>query len=187
MAVNRLRSSWPHVIVIALLALGCESSSNSGGGASLDDMANAMEAKKTAKVQQEKSAKEAEERAAQQAAAPPAAAEEAEPAPLETVTARSPKKGQSLEGGGYLSVVTGTRFWAEHQLILDNVRHAMDLYQAEHGNFPKDQDEFMKNIIEANSIKLPELPEGYEYVYDTEEPLVLKMRNTGTGDPNAIQ
>lgn len=186
MATNLPRSTWSLAIVVALSALGCESSSNSGGSASLDDMAGAMEAKKMAKVQQEKAAQEAEERAAQQAASPPVAEE---PAPLETVTARSGQKGKSLEGGGYLSVVAGTRFWAENQMTLNVVRKNMDLYRAGAGNgdYPKTHEEFMKHIIEENSVKLPELPEGWEYVYDPTDPLELKMRNTGTGDPNAIQ
>ena len=110
-----------------------------------------------------------------------------QPGQLEVVTAHSPQKGRSLQGGGYLSVVTGTRFFAEHQLILDNIRHAMDLYRAEHDAYPKTQEDFMRDIIGANMIQLPEPPPGYSYVYDPQEPLVLKMRNDGSGDPQAVE
>jgi hypothetical protein len=164
---------------LAQVMLGCNS-----GGAGMDEMASTVEAQKAVQ-QQEEAARKAEEarKAAAAASAPPA-----EPQ-VEAVTAHSPKKGRSLEGGGYLSVVTGTRFWAEHQIILDNIHHAMQLYQAEHGEYPKTQEEFMQKIIKPNepSTRLPELPEGWEYFYDPQEPLVLKMKNTGTGQPNAVQ
>ena len=85
-------------------------------------------------------------------------------------------------------MVTGTRFWAEHQLILDNILYATRLYEAEHGHYPKTQEEFMAKIIKPNepSTRLPELPEGWEYFYDPKEPLVLKMKNTGAGQPGAV-
>ncbi len=185
MAVSKLVSGWFLAFALALVVMGCDSASNSGGGASLDDMANTMDAEKSAKAQQEQAKQDAERTA--QEAQQDAAQNPAESAPLETVTARSGKKGKTLEGGGYLSVVAGTRFWAENQMTLNVVRKNMDLYRAEHGDYPKTHEEFMKNIIELNLVKLPELPEGWEYVYDPTDPLELKMRNTGTGDPNAVQ
>jgi hypothetical protein len=165
-------------------AVGCDSSTNSGGGgASMGEMAAALDAQRAAekKEQQRLDA----ERKAEEARAAAAAAARPQ---IEVVTSHSPKKGRSLEGGGYLSVVAGTRFWAEHQIILDNITYAMKLYQAEHGRFPKDQEEFMNKIIEPNlpATRLPELPEGWEYYYDPEEPLPLKMINRGGGAPEAI-
>jgi hypothetical protein len=169
------------VLAIALMqaATGCDS-----GGAGMEQMADTVEAQKAVQ-QQEEAARKAEEarKAAEAANAPP-------PEPqVEVVTAHSPKKGRSLEGGGYLSVVTGTRFWAEHQIILDNIHHAMQLYQAEHGEYPKTQEEFMQKIIKPNepATRLPELPEGWDYFYDPQDPLTLKMKNTGTGQADAVQ
>ena len=46
------------------------------------------------------------------------------------------------------------------------IPHAMNLYKAEHESFPKTHEQFMKDIIEANQIKLPELPPDSKYVYD---------------------
>jgi hypothetical protein len=46
------------------------------------------------------------------------------------------------------------------------IPHAMQLYQATEGQAPKSHDEFMQKIIQANSIKLPELPPGGRYIYD---------------------
>jgi hypothetical protein len=47
-----------------------------------------------------------------------------------------------------------------------NMEHAIDLYQAENGRYPKDYNEFMEVIIKANNIALPKLPYYQEYGYD---------------------
>ncbi len=173
--------------VLVTSAIGCGSSSESsgGGGSSMDEMAAQLDAQDAARKQEE--ARLTAEKKAQEEAAAKAAAEA--PPEIRDVTAHSPKKGKSLEGGGYLSVVTGTRFWAEHQMILNNILHAMQLYNAEHGRYPKTQEEFMEKIIKPNepTTRLPELPEGWEYFYDPQEPLVLKMKNTGTGQAGAVE
>lgn len=169
---------------VAVSAIGCGSSSDSGGnGASMDELAGAVDAQNAARKQQEAAAAQKAEEEKKAAAGQPV-----EPQ-IEVVTAHSPKKGRLLEGGGYLKTVTGTRFWAEHQIILDNIRHAMDLWQAEHGEYPKTQEAFMRDIIKPNepATKLPELPEGWEYYYDTKDPLVLKMINKGGGNPSAVE
>ncbi len=48
------------------------------------------------------------------------------------------------------------------------IEHAVRLFQAEHGRYPKDYDEFMTRIIQANHIRLPELPGELEYQYDVQ-------------------
>src|SRR5205823_2034099 len=37
------------------------------------------------------------------------------------------------------------------------VKHALDLYQAENGRYPKGDEEFMTEVIKANGIALPQL------------------------------
>lgn len=61
--------------------------------------------------------------------------------------------------------------------IFLNLQHAMDLYKGEHGALPKTHDDFMRDIIQANNIKLPELPDDSRYVYmpDKEE-LMIERR-----------
>lgn len=174
-------------VAAACTAWGCDSSStDTGGGASMDEMAAQLEAQNAQEAARRREhARQEAARVAQEEAAAAAAAQT--PPAVEVVTAHSPKKGRSLQGGGYLSVVTGTRFWAEHQMILNNIRHAVDLYEATNSRYPKTQDEFMREIIQANDIKLPELPDGYEYFYDPDEPLVLKMINKGSGAPGAVE
>ena len=42
----------------------------------------------------------------------------------------------------------------------------MNKYKAFKGQAPQSHEEFMKEIIEANAINLPELPPGDKYFYD---------------------
>lgn len=53
-----------------------------------------------------------------------------------------------------------------------NVKHAIDLYEAEHGEKPKTYEEFMELIIKkgkADGIQLPMLPYYQEYGYDPDK------------------
>ena len=58
------------------------------------------------------------------------------------------------------------------------IPHAMQLYKAEKGYAPKTQQEFMREIIQANDIHLPDLPPGCRYFYDPgkEELMVERPR-----------
>jgi hypothetical protein len=170
-------------VVVAIGLAGCGSSSDSGGGASMDQMAGTVEAQKAERKQQE------EEAALKAAEAKKAADSQPVQPQIEVVTAHSPKKGRLEEGGGYLKTVTGTRFWAEHQIILNNIREAMNIWHAEHDRYPKTQEEYMREIITPNepSTRLPELPEGWDYLYDPKDPLVLKMINKGGGKSSAVE
>jgi hypothetical protein len=96
---------------------------------------------------------------------PPAPAAPAEPV-REKAQAGVGVKGRSLQGGGYLSATFAARFQAEQKLIFGQIQHAMNLYEAEHGEKPKSHDEFMQKIIGFNQIQLPKLPDGDRYVYD---------------------
>ena len=87
------------------------------------------------------------------------------------------KKGRNY-GGGVISEPVRQYFRAQQQIQFIKVTSAMNLYKGEHGFLPKTHDVFMKEIIEANEIELPELPEGLRYVYDPErgELMVEKPR-----------
>jgi hypothetical protein len=74
------------------------------------------------------------------------------------ITAKDPI---TLPGNAYVTVIGRTS-------IL-NIQHAMDLYHAEKDRYPKDFDEFMTEIIKANQIALPLLPEYQKYGYDEKE------------------
>lgn len=78
------------------------------------------------------------------------------------------KKGRGY-GGGVVSEPIRAMFRTEQRLQLMQMTHALQLYKGEHGYLPKSHEIFMKDIIEANSIQLPELPEGERYVYDPQQ------------------
>ena len=54
------------------------------------------------------------------------------------------------------------------QISKMHVEHALDLFNASEGRYPKDYEEFMKRIIKENNIKLPVLPGDGKYAYDVE-------------------
>ena len=72
------------------------------------------------------------------------------------ITAKDPI---TLSGNAYVTIVG--------QSSILNIKHAIDLYQAETGEFPKTFAEFKEKIITANNIALPTLPFYQEYGYDT--------------------
>ena len=47
-----------------------------------------------------------------------------------------------------------------------HIEHAVRLFEAENGHYPKNYEEFMEKIIKANQIQLPLLPGGKRYQYD---------------------
>jgi hypothetical protein len=65
-------------------------------------------------------------------------------------------------------------FRTEERLVLQQITHAMNLYNAEHGRKPRSHNEFWEQIILANNlhpestarVKLPRLPAGQSYLYD---------------------
>ena len=67
----------------------------------------------------------------------------------------------TLAGNVYVSAIG--------QTSIDNIKHAMDLYQAETGAYPKDYPEFMEQIIKKNNIALPTLPYYQEYAYNAQD------------------
>jgi hypothetical protein len=81
-----------------------------------------------------------------------------------------PIKGRrSRRAGGGLGAIGGARFHIEYQNIINNINHANQLYWAEHGDWPKSNDEFMEKIIEFNELVLPELEPQHEYIYVPEQ------------------
>lgn len=48
------------------------------------------------------------------------------------------------------------------------IDHAVRLFQATEGRYPKDHEEFMTRVIKQNNIRLPQLSTGKSYKYDVE-------------------
>jgi hypothetical protein len=87
-------------------------------------------------------------------------------------------KGRSLdEYEGYAVTPVKALFAAKERIAFEiEVPHALALYDATNGGPPKTHEEFMKNVIEANKIKLPVLPDGQEYLYDPERNELMVKR-----------
>lgn len=67
----------------------------------------------------------------------------------------------TLPGNAYVTIIG--------RASMDNIKHTVDLWQAENGRYPKDYQEFMEVIIKANNIALPQLPYYQEYGYNEKE------------------
>ncbi len=59
-------------------------------------------------------------------------------------------------------------FWRAQEAAAYKIQvpQALNLYKGMHGHFPKTQEEFVREILDPNKIKLPDLPAGHLYVYD---------------------
>ncbi|MDR0704180.1 MAG: hypothetical protein LBF88_04255 [Planctomycetaceae bacterium] len=95
------------------------------------------------------------------------------------------KKGHYGQTGGeqvsdIITVPIATMFRAKEMIAYRNqVPHALQIYKAMHENKgPETHEEFMKDVIQANNIPLPQLPEGQEYIYDpaTEQLMIKKPK-----------
>ncbi len=106
--------------------------------------------------------------------------------PVEPVTDRVKadvgvaQAGRSLDEyeGMYVTPAKALFTVREKAVFQIQIPKAMQLYKGINGRNPKTHDEFMSQIIEANIIRLPELPPGDSYVYDPEkgELMVEKRR-----------
>jgi hypothetical protein len=84
------------------------------------------------------------------------------------------KKGRGY-GKGVIVTPVATLFAVRERLVFTvQIPEAMKLFKAEQGRAPKDNDEFMAEIIKKNNIRLPQLPDGDRYMYypKTEELMV---------------
>ncbi|MBN2217060.1 MAG: hypothetical protein JW719_06760 [Pirellulales bacterium] len=81
--------------------------------------------------------------------------------------------GMGAQGHGYgndpLTYPLASYFRVRERIGVDQIKHAMDLYKALNGHFPRTQDEFRKEIIKANAIRLPVLPDGDKFFYDPDQ------------------
>lgn len=59
------------------------------------------------------------------------------------------------------------------------VTQAVEMFRATEGRYPKDYQEFLSRVIQANKIRLPEPGKGLEYQYDVKNHrlVVVKKQN----------
>ncbi|MBN1589662.1 MAG: hypothetical protein JW888_09115 [Pirellulales bacterium] len=88
--------------------------------------------------------------------------------------------GMGSKGRGYgddiVTYPLGTYFKIRERISIDQIAHAMQLYKALNGRYPRTQDEFRKQIIEANGIAMATLPNGHKYYYDAEKGELVVIR-----------
>lgn len=148
--------------VFAAGMIGCDSSSSSSSGGrpeSMDDMANAVDQKNTAR-------KEAEAAAAAKAAVDQKAAEAAAAALPPAEPERKVAGREGVAPGGYANAIIGARRHilnkVESLAWIQGVQH----FQATEGRLPKDHAEFMSKIVVPLQIDLGYIEEGQEFLYD---------------------
>ena len=61
--------------------------------------------------------------------------------------------------------------WRAKEKVIFEVQipHGMKHFRATHDRYPKDYEEFDREILKPAQIKLPELPPGQKYHYDPEK------------------
>jgi hypothetical protein len=84
------------------------------------------------------------------------------------ITAKDPI---TLPANAYVTIVGETS-------IL-HIQHALDLYYAENGRYPKNYDEFVVTIVKPNNIALPMLPYYQKYGYDEKEHTLVILEYPG--------
>ncbi|MFO0956511.1 MAG: hypothetical protein U0800_03480 [Isosphaeraceae bacterium] len=72
-----------------------------------------------------------------------------------------------IAGNAYVSIVG--------QSAVLNIKKAVDLFHAQNDRYPADTKEFLEQIIQANNIRLPQLPYYQEYAYDAESHSLIVM------------
>lgn len=68
------------------------------------------------------------------------------------------------------------------KLAIDN---QLALFNAEHGRFPKDHEEFMEEIIRKYNIELPVLPAKHKYQYDVENHKLVVVKPEAPSDTDS--
>lgn len=97
---------------------------------------------------------------------------------LATVGPQDARRGSTITGGGIITEPAKQYFSIQHRIVFMNLQHAEQLYKATHGRMPQSHDEYMKDIIDANEIELPELQPGWDYYYDAEREELMRRKTS---------
>ncbi|MEQ9410623.1 MAG: hypothetical protein RIK87_23000 [Fuerstiella sp.] len=65
----------------------------------------------------------------------------------------------------------------KQQVAEMGVTHAVQMFHALEGRYPKDHDEFMTKVIRQNNIRLPALGAGKRYEYDVANHQLMVVRD----------
>ncbi len=107
--------------------------------------------------------------------------------PPSLVTVDDFVRGQILRDSKHaMSRMVGAIPSTEQKMLLEvQIPQALELFRAQDrkGKYPKDHATFMKEIIEFNQLKLPQLRPGYEYWYDGE---IGKLMKRPASQPDTV-
>ena len=174
---NGLRGSvmWPGVMTL-IFCIGCVGCSGSSDGDGTGDTApgKSMFGDMYATPEPVKSTP-----VAPQAPTPP-------PETRATMGAGSVSgKAQDL-GNNPVSLPIKTYFLGKEKISFDiQIPHAVRLFQAANGYYPRDAQEFWSEIIVPNQVPLPSLPSGDRYLYDAQSGELLVKRFPPGAEPPA--
>ncbi|MCH2202594.1 MAG: hypothetical protein MK102_11535 [Fuerstiella sp.] len=59
------------------------------------------------------------------------------------------------------------------------IEHAVNLFHATEGRYPKDYEEFMQRIIKENNMRLPDPAKGFSYEYDVVNHKLVVVKDGG--------
>jgi hypothetical protein len=102
------------------------------------------------------------------------------------------QQGRSLDNEqGVGKIIAGPAiayFNTKEKIVFEiQLPQALQLYQAEKGEYPRTHEEFMEKIIAFNRIPLPKLPQGVEYRYHPDDHQLwvepIGTAAAGTNDP----
>ena len=100
--------------------------------------------------------------------------------PQEKVTATGDNVGtKGNYGGGPITEPIAQYFRLQDRIKLLQITAALKLYRAQHAGYPKSFEAFEQEILKPSRIKLPDLPRGHTYSFDSEkgELMVNRPRN----------
>ncbi|MEQ8846739.1 hypothetical protein [Botrimarina sp.] len=167
----RVRFVLPVVALGGFALVGC-GAGESSGPSELDRMAQQLEQKV------------ADERVAAEQQAVVATADEVQSLraeadrlanePPSPITDEDYVRGSHLKRQDMLQTPIRAGIRAEQDLKSFSVEHALNLFMASEGRYPKDHEEFMEKIVEFNNIQLEELKDPYEPWYDGESHTLMK-------------
>jgi hypothetical protein len=148
------------VVVAGLIGCGSSGSSSSGNraGASMDALANQVDAEKAARKERESA--DAGKAAAEQKAATEQAAQN--PPEQEKKVAERGK----VQFGGYYGAIAGARRHIMNRVDDIAWTQGVQHFQATEGRLPKDHNEFMTKIVTPLGINLGYKEEDQEFLYD---------------------
>lgn len=158
-------------LAVAVSLIGCSGSDNSSSS-DFDAVSEMLEQQATVD-KANATAKAAAETQAVADAKAAAAQKLAEEGPSEVRT-DDMVRGSKMTRGGSLQTILKSGIRGQQKLNMMTYDYALKLYEAEHGHRPESHEEFMKKIIQFNSIQLEPLQEPYEYWYSAEEGQLYK-------------